>query len=271
MTNQDHLWGVLDDLTELFRESGWPTPEKGYKLDGGWPLALADLKKYIGYDQLSVDQVMAERDAISKRLEQALLAGSELRAERDALASQNARLRAALEDTDKRLCNHHEHTFIMRQAASGLGHICPICSEEPQVFSRNASVLQLTQPAAVTEASEREAGLLALVERLLAALQERDAQIEHLFRHSGRDGSECYDALEVSAAWFRLRSPMPALSLTMPAALEELRRRERSIGAEEELRRLATVADGNWAADELSDRADQIRDARIDAALEGGD
>ncbi len=85
MTNQDHLWGVLDDLTELFRESGWPTPEKGYKLDGGWPMALADLKKYIGYDQLYIDQVMAERDAISKRLEQALLAGSELRDERDAL------------------------------------------------------------------------------------------------------------------------------------------------------------------------------------------
>ncbi len=85
INEQDHLWGVLDDLTELFRESGWPTPENGYKLDGGWPMALADLKKYIGYDQLYVDQVMAERDAISKRLEQALLAGSELRDERDAL------------------------------------------------------------------------------------------------------------------------------------------------------------------------------------------
>ena len=63
-----------------------------------------------------------------------------------------------------------------------------------------------------------------------------------------------------------------ALSVAPLAALEELRRRERSIGAEEELRRLATVADGNWAADELSDRADQIRVARekVKKGQEGG-
>jgi hypothetical protein len=75
MTNeQDWVWRILDDVTALCRENGWPTPEKGYKLDGGWDLALADLKRYIGYAQQSLEQVVAERDT---------------------LAEQNARLRAA--------------------------------------------------------------------------------------------------------------------------------------------------------------------------------
>lgn len=48
------------------------------------------------------------------------------------------------------------------------------------------------------------------VERLRGAIQAREDQIDHLFRHSGRQGSEDYDALEVSAAWDRLRAPVIA-------------------------------------------------------------
>ena len=44
--------------------------------------------------------------------------------------------------------------------------------------------------------------------RLRAELAARDEQINHLFRHSGREGSEDYDAVEVSAAWARLRQPV---------------------------------------------------------------
>jgi len=199
MTNQDHLWGVLDDLTELFRENGWPTPEKGYKLDGGWPMALADLKKYIGHDQLSVDQVMAERDAISKRLEQALLAGSGLRAERDALASQNARLRAELE-----------------------------------TFANNS---------------------------LVGAIGREDYGILHDEIVDWFSASDFLRAAEV-------------LNLTPRAALEELRRRERSIGAEEEFRSLAQGMDKHTRCTETGTHrvsmdclamrryADAIRDSR---------
>ena len=55
-----------------------------------------------------------------------------------------------------------------------------------------------------------------------------------------------------------------ALTIPPPAALEELRRRERSIGAEEELRRLHD----EWRTTFLLDRADQIRDAREKAKKE---
>lgn len=94
----------------------------------------------------------------------------------------------------------------------------------------------------------------ALVERLRAALEEVYEKADDWHSSVEWEGREYTGAvIEVIDR---------ALSVAPPAALEELRRRERSIGAEEELRRLATVADGNWAADELSDRADQIRDAR---------
>ncbi len=73
--------------------------------------------------------------------------------------------------------------------------------------------------------AERDA-LAALVVELRGALEERDAQIDHLFRHSGRKGSEDYDSLEVSAAWARLRCPMPALSVPLPDAAERLAGRE---------------------------------------------
>ena len=70
MTNeQDWVWRILDDVTALCRESGWPTPEKGYKLDGGWDLALADLKRYIGYAQQSLEQVTSERDALKAEID----------------------------------------------------------------------------------------------------------------------------------------------------------------------------------------------------------
>jgi len=56
------------------------------------------------------------------------------------------------------------------------------------------------------------AGAKALreVERMREAIRAREDQINHLFRHSGRQGSEDYDALEVSAAWDRLRAPVIA-------------------------------------------------------------
>lgn len=68
----------------------------------------------------------------------------------------------------------------------------------------------------------------ALAEKYQAALEERCAQVEHLFQHSGRSGSRDYDALEISAAWDRLRTPLVP-NVTKPA--DALARRDEKMKA----------------------------------------
>ena len=128
-----------------------------------------------------------------------------------------------------------------------------------------AGALSLTPPAAVAEARERDAGLLALVERLRAAL---GAWQRHMKTCSNPAEVPWVEKLATLCEAEQLAAE--ALALTPPAALEELRRRERSIGAEEELRRIAEEECQTVFSDDLPhitqnqllEIADAIRDAR---------
>jgi hypothetical protein len=83
--------------------------------------------------------------------------------------------------------------FAMRQAIKNAGGIAdPGVSDEFLIWVVPAEMGALKHKA-------------DKLERELAA---REEQIDHLFRHSGRQGSEDYDAVEVSAAWARLRQPV---------------------------------------------------------------
>ena len=119
-----------------------------------------------------------------------------------------------------------------------------------------------------------------LIERTEKAEAERDAlgaqnarlraELKTFANNSlvGAIGREDYRILhEEIVDWFSASDFLRAaevLNLTPPAALEEFRRRERSIGAEEELRRLAHCDNGERAdiGPWCLDRADAIRDAR---------
>jgi len=63
MTNRDHVWHILDDVLLLLAEQYYPTPERTYKLDGGWSLALADLKRCFADLRAQLAAAEAERDA----------------------------------------------------------------------------------------------------------------------------------------------------------------------------------------------------------------
>lgn len=63
MTNQDHAWHILDDVLLLLAGQHYPTPEGTYKLDGGWSLALADLKRCFGDLRADLALVKADLDA----------------------------------------------------------------------------------------------------------------------------------------------------------------------------------------------------------------
>ncbi len=60
----------------------------------------------------------------------------------------------------------------------------------------------------IAEYAKEVQSLTAELHAARAALAIREEHIDHLFRHSGREGAEDYDALEVSAAWARLRQPV---------------------------------------------------------------
>jgi hypothetical protein len=63
MTNQDHVFNILDDVLLLLSRQGFPTPEKTYKLDGGWGLALSDLRRCFDKYRARIAELEAERDA----------------------------------------------------------------------------------------------------------------------------------------------------------------------------------------------------------------
>jgi hypothetical protein len=89
---------------------------------------------------------------------------------------------------------------------------------------------------------------------LQVQVSELASQNERLRAAATYAMEECVDLIGTEAG----ASLERAIALTPPAALEELRLRERSIGAEEELRRLHE----EWRTTFLLDRADAIRDAR---------
>jgi hypothetical protein len=66
MTNQDHVFYILDDVLLLLSGQGFPTPEKTYKLDGGWRLALSDLRRCFENYRTRIAELEAERDTIRK-------------------------------------------------------------------------------------------------------------------------------------------------------------------------------------------------------------
>ena len=63
MTNQGHVLEILDDVLLLLAGQYYPTPERTYKLDGGWSLALADLKRCFGDLRADLALVKADLDA----------------------------------------------------------------------------------------------------------------------------------------------------------------------------------------------------------------
>ena len=86
MTNQGHVWQILDDVLLLLAGQYYPTPERTYKLDGGWSLALADLKRCFG--DLRADLALAKADLDAERTGVA-----RLRAEVEQLRQHEARAR----------------------------------------------------------------------------------------------------------------------------------------------------------------------------------
>ena len=103
-TEQDHVWAMLDDMLVFLAKRHVPTPERTYKLDGGWTLAMDDLRGF-------VDRLIAERDTLRQQLAAAVeraemaekaLAGHELvrlslRSRAEAAEVTVAGLREALE------------------------------------------------------------------------------------------------------------------------------------------------------------------------------
>ncbi|MEN6536369.1 MAG: hypothetical protein ABFD89_22120, partial [Bryobacteraceae bacterium] len=77
-TEQDHVWAMLDDMQVFLAKRHVPTPERTYKLDGGWTLAMDDLRNFI-------DRLIAERDALKQQLAAAVERAERAERERDAL------------------------------------------------------------------------------------------------------------------------------------------------------------------------------------------
>jgi hypothetical protein len=168
----------------------------------------------------------------------------------DALASHNAALRAALEAIDKKLFdlqNEDVEGVDDSEVADGWFE----ASKEMTVWCREA--LSLTPPAAVAAAREREAGLLALVNDAVAAL----AALVDLRDSTEATYEQAYQAMFKRPGIERWERAKIVLNTNASAALEALRRRERSIGAEEELRRIIDQQ-GGMGGIEMRDRADAI-------------
>jgi len=57
---KDHMFSILDDVLVLLSGQGFPTPEKTYKLDGGWGLALSDLRRCFNEHRARIADLEAE-------------------------------------------------------------------------------------------------------------------------------------------------------------------------------------------------------------------
>jgi len=62
-TEQDHVWAMLDDMLVFLAKRHVPTPERTYKLDGGWTLAMDDLRRFV--DSLTADRESSDRHAMA--------------------------------------------------------------------------------------------------------------------------------------------------------------------------------------------------------------
>ena len=65
-TEQDHVWAMLDDMLLFLSKRHVPTPERTYKLDGGWTLAMDDLRRYADRLTAERDQLRAEAERLRK-------------------------------------------------------------------------------------------------------------------------------------------------------------------------------------------------------------
>jgi hypothetical protein len=103
----------------------------------------------------SLHAAQAEAADLRSRFEVELFQQTEkVRVENAALAHLVTELRGALEQSDKRLCDHHASDNIERLYLAGLGGVCQVCAAEPDVFERNAAALALPLPEAAKRASE---------------------------------------------------------------------------------------------------------------------
>lgn len=64
-TEQDHVWAMLDDILIFLAKRHVPTPERTYKLDGGWTLAMDDLRRFVDRQssELATLRAQAAKDA----------------------------------------------------------------------------------------------------------------------------------------------------------------------------------------------------------------
>jgi len=63
-TEQDHVWAMLDDMLVFLSKRHVPTPERTYKLDGGWTLAMDDLRRFVDALTTERDQLRAENERL---------------------------------------------------------------------------------------------------------------------------------------------------------------------------------------------------------------
>jgi hypothetical protein len=87
VTNQDHLFNILDDVLLLVSGQGFPTPEKTYKLDGGWGLALSDLRRCFNEHRARIAELEAERDAAKAEAARAVEALERIRQDLELIAA----------------------------------------------------------------------------------------------------------------------------------------------------------------------------------------
>jgi len=101
-TEQDHTWSILDDMLVFLSGQGVPTPERTYKFDGGWTLAMADLRKYVSTLRAELAAARLEIEALRVKPWQEQIEGqsaviSRLRYEKGVAEAEAAELRAHVE------------------------------------------------------------------------------------------------------------------------------------------------------------------------------
>lgn len=70
-TNQDHTWQILDDILVFLAGRHVPTPERTYKLDGGWQLAKGDLQRYVIGIEAAIAKAISDRQDSDRKVMEA--------------------------------------------------------------------------------------------------------------------------------------------------------------------------------------------------------